>query len=211
MADPYLSGLSFTDMLHNHIIPGVARVAQAIASPVSVAQNAAAPAADATAATGADFLRGALGLGRPSVTVQLPAARGPAAAAPAAKAEASSAPQAKPAAAPKGKAAAAADPMADAAAALGKLSFRQILALSQASENLQPRGVVKEPTTADQAGNLLIQMTMPTFQNSLKAAKDDAAKQKVIDDYQQRVLLPIISHGNPMAGMFDQGGVPGGG
>jgi hypothetical protein len=55
--------------------------------------------------------------------------------------------------------AAAADPLG----ALGKLSFRQLLTLSQASENLQPKGSTKAPSTTDAAGAALASIYQQQF------------------------------------------------
>lgn len=196
MADPFGSGVAFRDILSNIVAP-VAHVA------INPSRYVASHALDAGAQAGVaaapgfhDFIAGALGTPRPSVTVQLPAATPVKAGA---KTPAAAAGGKAPAG---GKAAAAADPLAG----LGNLSFRQLLTLSQASENLAPKGTARATPAADAAGNMLLSITAPTFQNTLAAAKTDADKQKVIDNYRDQVLLPLVSHGNPMSGMFDPGG-----
>jgi len=188
MADAYGAGLAFKDFL-TKTIPG--KIADA-----SYADRA---GFHQSMADIHGFLSGLTGGAQPSVNVQLPPAT-PAKGAPAAS-KAPAAATAKAAATPS-KDSAAADPLAG----LGGLSLRQFLTLSQASENLTPKGSVRPTPTADAAGELLLKMTLPSFQNTLAAAKTDDDKQKVIDNYRDQVLLPIISHGNPMAGMFDPQG-----
>lgn len=205
--DNFSSGVAFGHYLAN-ALPGVAHAAQMAISPLApaagntIVSNATGPRAQA----GADFLTGALGMGRPSVTI--PYASIPLRAAPAPKAAAAApAPKAKAAAAPAAPAAAnaALDPAA--AAALGKLSFRQLLSLGETVDKTSPRGAVARPTpAADAAGNLLMQMTLPSLQNSLQAAKTDDEKHKLIDTYNKNYLQGIISHGNPMAGLLDPNG-----
>jgi hypothetical protein len=135
--------------------------------------------------------------GAPSVTVQLPPAT------PAKGSGKTSAPtslgQLSPAAAavlanaasPPAKAAAA-DPLG----ALGNLSFRQLLTLSQASENLQPKGSTKAPSTTDAAGAALASIYQQQFKSSIDAAGKDPAKQQAAVDAFEKKMLPIALKGN---------------
>jgi hypothetical protein len=80
--------------------------------------------------------------------------------------------------------------------ALGNLSFRQLLTLSQASENLQPKGSTKAPSTTDAAGAALASIYQQQFKISIDAAGKDPAKQQAAVDAFEKKMLPIALKGN---------------
>lgn len=199
MADPYGAGQSFGDVLRSLIdTQSGAQAGRGIGQGIATAVPAA-----------SDFIRGAVGLGRPSITVALPAARAapvrPAVVAtdPAAlarlQAGRTSAAVAAPKAAAAPTAAAAVDPTAG---AFGKgISFRQLLALSTAADHLTPRGEVHPPTGANAASDMLSSIYQGQFQKSLTAAGKDPAKQQAAVDAYEKKMLPLATR-NPMADLF---------
>lgn len=192
MVDAFGAGASFRDLLVNKLLPAESAVIQAPQT-----------TADYAGSTGHEFLRGLFGAGRPSVTVPLPAAT-PARAAAKAPAPAkvpaglgtltpaAAAVLAAAAGVPAAKAPAAADDLG----ALGKLSFRQLLTLSQAQNNLQPRGVTKQPSATDAAGAALASIYQQQFKASIDAAGKDPAKQQAAVDAFEKKMLPIALKGN---------------
>lgn len=96
------------------------------------------------------------------------------------------------AAAPKAKAA---DP--DLYSAFSKLSFRQLGALGQVAGETRPLGSsARPPTSADVAGQQLMSIYQPMFEKALSKAPDDTTKQRLIDQYSEKVLIPLALKGN---------------
>lgn len=171
MADAYGAGLLFRNFL-GQAVPAVGNAAANALLPVRPVVQVAAP-------TIRDFLSGAINGPQNSVTVALPEAR------PAPKTPA-------PAKAPAAPAKVTPDPLG----ALGKLSFRQLLTLSQASENLAPKGSTRTPSATDQAGAALAQIYQQQFKASIDAAGKDPAKQQAAIDAFEKKMLPIALKGN---------------
>lgn len=193
MGAAYNAGVSFADFVKNKAFP-VAR--DATMNALIPAQ----PIIQGAVPTIGDFLSGAFGGPAPptnSVTVKLPAARPVAAKAPAVAAPglgilSPAAAAVLGAAGPAKAPAVAADPLGG----LGKLSFRQLLTLSQASENLQPKGSTRTPTSTDQAGAALASIYQQQFKSSIDAAGKDPAKQQAAVDAFEKKMLPIALKGN---------------
>jgi hypothetical protein len=197
-SNAYSAGRAFSDFLTNQAYPAARDAVLNTAMPVR-------PALQAVGPTLHDFISGAVGGTPPlsnTMTVALPRAR---AAAPKAAAPPAGLGQLSPAAAavlahasianaatPAKPAAAAADPMA----AFGNLSFRQLVALSQASQNLQPKGSTRPPSATDAAGAALAQIYQQQFKTSIDAAGKDAAKQQAAIDAFEKKMLPIALKGN---------------
>jgi hypothetical protein len=171
--DPYGQGLNFRGILDS--IPA------GVANKVAVASHR----DQVGFGQSMDFFRGALGMGRPSVTTDLPAAK----------------PVAKPvaAAAAKPKAAAAAGTPAqgsitpDLAAALGKMSFRQLLTLGQIANQTDERSSTRyDPNPA---ATFLTNLSVGQFQKSLDSAKNDTEKKAAVEEAKKQ-LLPLALRGN---------------
>jgi hypothetical protein len=201
MTDAYGVGQSFGDFLHGSVLSALGKAFAGIASPGTLVQ----PSANAAGASGADFVRGALGLGRPSITVPLPAARAaPAVVAtdPAALARlhaqmAAAATSPKPAAAAAPAAKGGSAKQADPAAFAKGMSFRQLLALSTVADHLTSRGAAAHPATGpNAASDMLASLYQNQFANTLKQVGNDPNKRQAATDAFEKKMLPLALRGN---------------